>query len=118
MQRRIGALRPLLRGLVLAVIVLAGADLLVLALKPWPSVRLPPWLGSGHFSAAVSVVLLAIVLVLAYRLARALRTAQAAAHLQQQALDALQAAIALFDSGGRIVCCNEHGSLRWPRSSP
>ncbi|HSW23053.1 MAG TPA: PAS-domain containing protein, partial [Burkholderiaceae bacterium] len=107
MLRRIGALRPLVRGLVLAAIVLAGADLLVLALKLWPGMRLPQWLGSGHFSAAVSVALLAIVLVLAYRLVHALRTAEAAARLQQQALDALQAGIVLFDAGGRIVFCNE-----------
>ena len=107
MHKKVGALRPLLRGLVLAAIVLVGVDLLLLALDRWPGLRLPRGLGGGYASAAVSMALLAIVIVLALRLVRALNRAETAARLQQQVLDALQAGLVLFDAGGRIVFCNE-----------
>lgn|GEM_PF-843429 len=108
MHRKVEALRPLLRAMVLTAIVLAGADLLLLALKLWPGLSLPTLFDPGYFSVVVSVVLLAIVLVLAHRLARALDRAESAARLQQQVLDALQAGLVLFDSDGRIVFCNQH----------
>ena len=107
MQKKVEALRPLLRGMVVAALVLAGADLLLLALKHWPALRLPPLFDDGYFSAAISVVLLAIVLVLAHRLERAIRRAQSAARLQQQVLDALQAGLVLFDANSRIVFSNQ-----------
>ena len=108
MHRKVRALRPLLRGLVLAAIVLVSADLALLVLNRWPSVALPPWLTGGWVSVAVSVALLAIVAVLAHRLVRALDRAEGAARQQQQVLDALQAGLVLFDTGGRIVFCNAH----------
>ena len=107
MQRKVEALRPLLRGMVFAALVLAGADLLLLALRHWPALRLPPLFDDGYLSAAISVVLLAIVLVLAYRLERAIKRAQSAARLQQQVLDALQAGLVLFDANSRIVFSNQ-----------
>ena len=108
MHRKVEALRPLLRATVLAALVLAGADLLLLALRHWPGWSLPTLFDDGYFSAAISVVLLAIVLVLARRLARALDRAESAARLQQQVLDALEAGLVLFDANGRIVFCNRH----------
>jgi diguanylate cyclase (GGDEF)-like protein len=108
MHRKVRALRPLLRGLVLAAVMLVSADLALLVLNRWPRVALPPWLTGGYFSVAVSVALLVIVAVLAHRLVRALDRAEAAARQQQQVLDALQAGLVLFDAGGRIVFCNEH----------
>ena len=98
MHRKVEALRPLLRGVVLAAIVLAGADLLLLALRHWPGLSLPTLFDDGYFSVAISVLLLAIVLVLARRLARALDRAESAARLQQQVLDALEAGLVLFDA--------------------
>ena len=100
-------MRPLLRGMVFAALVLAGADLLLLALTHWPALRLPPLFDHGYFSAAIPVVLLAIVLVLAHRLERAIKRAQSAARLQQQVLDALQAGLVLFDANSRIVFSNQ-----------
>ncbi|MFI4932848.1 MAG: hypothetical protein ACHP83_21595 [Burkholderiales bacterium] len=47
MHKKVGALRPLLRGLVLAAIVLVGVDLALLALDLWPGLRLPRGLGGG-----------------------------------------------------------------------
>jgi len=96
-------LRPLPRATVLAAIVLAGADLLLL-IGHWPGLTLPKWLENGDFSAAVSVMLLAIVLVLA----RALDRAESLARPQQLVLDALDAGLVLFDANGRIVFCNRH----------
>jgi len=108
MHKKVGALRPLLRGLAIAAIALVGADVLLLALNLWPGLHVPRWLAGGYLSVAVSLALLAIVCVLAHRLVRALDRAESAARLQQQVLDALQAGLVLFDSGGRIVFCNEH----------
>jgi diguanylate cyclase (GGDEF)-like protein len=108
MLRRVGALRPLLRGLVLAAIVLAGANLLLPVLNLWSGLQVPQWLDGGLFSVAVSAALLVIVGALGLRLVRALDHAVTAARLQQQVLDALQAGLVLFDAGGRIVFCNEH----------
>ena len=107
MQKKVEALRPLLRGMVVAALVLAGADLLLLALRHWPVLSLPPLFDDGYFSVAISVVLLAIVLVLAHRLERAIKRAQSAARLQQQVLDALQAGLVLFDANSRIVFSNQ-----------
>jgi diguanylate cyclase (GGDEF)-like protein len=108
MSRKVETLRPLLRGVVLAAIVLAGADLLLLALRHWPVLSLPTLFYDGYFSAAISVLLLAIVLVLGGRLARALHRAESAARLQQEVLDALEAGLVLFDANGCIVFCNRH----------
>jgi diguanylate cyclase (GGDEF)-like protein len=108
MHRKVEALRPLLRGVVLAAIVLAGADLLLLALRHWLGLSLPTVVDDGYFSVAISVLLLAIVLVMARRLVRALDRAESAARLQQQVLDALEAGLVLFDAAGRIVFCNQH----------
>ena len=108
MHRKVGALRPLLRGVVLAAVFLAAADLLLLALSHWPGPSLPKVLADDYLSVAISLVLLAIVLVLARRLARALDQAESAARLQQQVLDALEAGLVLFDADGRIVFCNRH----------
>ena len=108
MHRKVEALRPLLRGVVLAAIVLAGADLLLLALRHWPGLSLPTLFDDGYFSVAISVLLLAIVLVLGRRLARALDRAESAAWLQQEVLDALEAGLVLFDANRRIVFCNRH----------
>ena len=108
MHRRVKALRPLLHAIVLSAIVLAGADVLLLALRNWPGSGLATLLDDGYFSVAIGVVLLAIVLVLARRLSRALDTAESAARLQQQVLDALEAGLVLFDAAGRIVFCNQH----------
>ena len=108
MQTRLKALRPLLHATVLCAIALAGADLLLLALRSWPGSGAATFLDDGYFSAAIGVVLLAIVLVLARRLARALDRAESAARQQQQVLDALEAGLVLFDASGRIVFCNQH----------
>jgi diguanylate cyclase (GGDEF)-like protein len=108
MHRKVEALRPLLRGVVLATIVLAGADLLMKALRHWPGLGLPAFLDDAYLSVAIPVLLLAIVLLLNGRLARLLDRAEAAARLQQQVLDALEAGLVLFDANGRIVFCNRH----------
>jgi diguanylate cyclase (GGDEF)-like protein len=108
MHRRVKALRPLLHATVLAAIVLAGADVLLLVLRNWPGSGLATLLDDGYFGVAIGVVLLAIVLVLARRLARALDKAELAARQQQQVLDALEAGLVLFDASGRIVFCNQH----------
>ena len=81
--------------------------MLLLALRHWPALRLPPLFDDGYVSAAISVVLLAIVLVLAHRLERAIKRAESAARLQQQVLDALQAGLVLFDANSRIVFSNQ-----------
>jgi diguanylate cyclase (GGDEF)-like protein len=94
--------------MVLAAIVVAGADLLLLMLRHRPGSSLPTLFVDGYFSVAISVVLLAIVLMLAHRLARALGRAESAARLQQQVLDGLEAGLVLFDAEGRIVFCNRH----------
>ena len=103
MQRRLKALRPLLHATVLSAVVLAGADVLLLALRNWPGSGLATLLEDGYLSAAIGLVLLAIVLVLARRLSRALDAAELAARQQQQVLDALEAGLVLFDASGRIV---------------
>ena len=103
MHRMVRTLRPLLRAMLLAAIVLVGADLLLL-IGHWPGSSLPTWFDESDFSAAVSVVLLAIVL----GLARALDRAESLARPQQQVLDALKAGLVLFDANGRIVFCNQH----------
>jgi len=108
MHRKVGALRPLLRAMVVAAIVLAGADLLLLALRHWPGSSLPTIFGDGYVSVAISVALLTLVLVLSRRLARALDRAESAVQLQQQVLDVLEAGLVLFDAAGRIVFCNRH----------
>ena len=108
MHRRLKALRPLLHAMVLAAIVLAGADVLLLTLRNWPDSGLARWLEDGYFSVALGLVLLAIVLVLARRLEGALDSAELAARQQQQVLDALEAGLVLFDASGRIVFCNQH----------
>ena len=108
MHRRLKALRPLLQATVLSAIVLAGADVLLLALRNWPGSGLAKLLEDGYLSAAIGLVLLAIVLVLARRLSRALDAAESAARRQQQVLDALEAGLVLFDASGRIVFCNQH----------
>ena len=48
MHRKVEALRPLLRGVVLAAIVLAGLDLLLLALRQWPGLSLPTLFDDGY----------------------------------------------------------------------
>ena len=98
----------MLRGTVLAAIVVAGADLLLLMLRHWPGSSLPTLFVEGYFSVVISVVLLSIVLMLAHRLARALGLAESAARLQQQVLDALEVGLVLFDADGRIAFCNRH----------
>src|SRR6188508_1384884 len=108
MLRRFETLRPLLRAMVVAAIVLAGVDLLMLSLRRWPGWSLPTWFDDGYVSVAISVVLLVIVLTLARRLAGALDRAESAARRQQQVLDALEAGLVLFDADGRIVFCNRH----------
>ena len=108
MHRKVGALRPLLRAMVVVAIVLAGADLLLLALRHWPGSSLPTIFGDGYVSVAISVALLTLVLVLSRRLARALDRAESAVQLQQQVLDVLEAGLVLFDAAGRIVFCNRH----------
>jgi diguanylate cyclase (GGDEF)-like protein len=90
--------------MMLAAIVLVGADLLLMALRHWPGLGLPGLFGDGYFSVAISMVLLTLSLVLA----RALDRAESAARLQQQVLDALEAGLVLFDADGRIVFCNRH----------
>jgi len=66
---------------------LAGADLL-LVMGHWPGPSLPTWFDERRFSVAVSLMLLAIVLVLA----RALDRSQSLARPEQQVLDAIEAA--------------------------
>jgi len=102
-HRKVAALRPLLRAMVPAAIVLAGAELLLL-IGHWPGSSLPSGFDRGYFGAAVSVMLLAIVLILA----RALDRTESSARPQQQVLDALEAGLVLFDAYGRIVFCNRH----------
>lgn len=105
MQSRISA-RTLLRLLLLSAVVLVGLDLLLLALRlgsGLPELPLP----AGRVFAAVSVMLLAIVVLLVRRLGGALAETQATARQRQQAFDALDAGIVLFDAQRRIVLCNE-----------
>jgi diguanylate cyclase (GGDEF)-like protein len=104
---RVGALRPILRWLVLVAMVLVGLDLALLVLRLSPGLPAPPWLDAGPVGVAISAALLALVLVLARRLVRALGLAEAAARQQQQVLDALQAGVVLFNADGRIAFCNE-----------
>ena len=108
MHRKIRALRPLLRAVVGAAIVLAGTDLLLLVLRHWPSPNRPTFFGEDYLSVAISIALLAIVLVLSRRLTHALDRAESAVRLQQQVLDVLQAGLVLFDASGRILFCNRH----------
>jgi diguanylate cyclase (GGDEF)-like protein len=105
--RGIRALHPLLRIVQLAAILLAGLDLLLLALRLGGLLQPGEALGAPLFSAAVSVVLLAAVLVTTRRLHRALAESEAASQQRQQAFDALGAGIVLFDAGHRIVLCNQ-----------
>src|SRR5512134_2419805 len=94
----VGALRPWLRGVRLAAIVLAGLDLLLLALRLAGMLQPEQALGARLFSAAVSVALLAAVLITTRRLDRALGESEAASRQQQQVFDALDAGIVLFDA--------------------
>ena len=92
-HRTVAASRPLLRALVPTAIGLAGADLL-LVMGHWQGLSLPTWFDERHFSVAVSVILLAIVLVLA----RALDRSESLGRPEQQVLDAIEAGLVLFDA--------------------
>ncbi|MCW5660874.1 MAG: diguanylate cyclase [Burkholderiaceae bacterium] len=102
------ALRPLLRGVQLAAVLLAGLDLLLLALRLAGLLQPEQALGARLFSAAVSVLLLAAVLITTRRLERSLARSETASRQQQQVFDALGAGIVLFDAQHRIVLCNEN----------
>jgi diguanylate cyclase (GGDEF)-like protein len=82
---KVGALRPLLRGVQVAAIVLAGLDLLLLALRLAEVLQPQQALGARLFSAAVSLALLAVVLMTTRRLDRALAQAETAAEQQRLA---------------------------------